>query len=119
MMIGHPQKVDLHPQMAGHHLQIPMAMEVTEVLEVPGPVIHPRKRNPKRLPRSLKSLLNPQNVPMSTWAVAIAVMNPKASQPILFGKEMFKDVSLSLFPMNELQKSYRLSLVPIAMPLMF
>merc|ERR1719232_793245 len=108
-MIGHPQKVDLHPLTAGHHLQIPTAMmEVTEVLEVPAPVSHPQKRNPKRLPRSLKNLLNPQNVPMPTWAVAIAVMKPKASQPILFGKEMFKDVSLSLFPMNELQKSYRL-----------
>ena len=119
-MIGHPQKVDFHPLTVGHHLQIPMAMEVTEVLEVvPAPVIHLQKRNPKRLPRSLKNLLNPPNVPMPTWAVAIAVMNPKASQPILFGKEMFKDVSLSSFPMNELQKSCQLSLVPIATPLMF
>merc|ERR1711953_519050 len=115
-MIGHPQKVDFHPQTAGPHLQIPMAMEVLEVL---APVIHPLKRNLKRPPRSLKSLLNPQNVPMPTWAVAIAVMNPKASQPILFGKMMFKDVSLSSFPMNELMKSCQLSLVPIATPLMF
>ena len=118
-MIGHPQKVDFHPQTDGHHLQIPMAMEVMEVLEVLAPASHPRKRNPKRLPRSLKNLLNPQNVPMPTWAVAIAVMNPKASQPILFGKMMFKDVSLSSFPMNELMKSCQLSLVPIATPLMF
>ena len=118
-MVGHLQKVDFHPLTAGHHLQIPMAMEVMEVLEVPAPVIHPLKTNLKRLPRSLKNLLNPQNVPMPTWAVAIAVMNPKASQPILFGKMMFKDVSLSSFPMNELMKSCQLSLVPIATPLMF
>ena len=119
-MIGHLQKVDFHPLMAGHLLQTQMVTEVTEArVEVQVLVTHPRKKNPKRLPRSLKNLLNQQNAPMPIWDVAIAAMNPKGSQPTLFGKEMFKGVSQSSFPMNVLEKFCQLSLVPIATLLMF
>ena len=115
MMVGLLLKVDLRPLTTGLlHLTPTETTEATEEVEVIAANLK-KLRNPRKPQKPQRSPLNPLHVLMLTWDVAIVATHPMDSLPTLFGKERYKDASPSSFPMNVLEKSYRLSLVPIAM----
>ena len=115
MMVGLLLKVVLRPPTTGLlHLTPTETAEAMEEVEVI--VANLKKlRNPRKPQKPQRSPLSPLHVLMLTWGVAIVAIHPMDSLPTLFGKEKYKDASPSSFPMNVLEKSYRLYLVPIAM----